>query len=171
VSEYSEAFKATMVRKMLLPGGPTATTLAKTSGVPQPTLSRWLRDATHKTMTDDPEPVRLARRPQDWKPEEKLRVLLESAALSGEQLGTYLRREGLYEADLNEWRRTALVALGAPDKPHAYSADARRVRELEKQLSRKDKALAEAAALLVLKKKVHDLWGDEDDDTKKSTDR
>jgi hypothetical protein len=95
----------------------------------------------------------------------------ETAGLSGDELGAYLRREGLHEADLAEWRRTALAALGAPTKPQAGSNEARRVRELERQLQRKDKALAETAALLVLKKKAQELWGDEDDDTKKETDK
>lgn len=50
------------------------------------------------------------------------------------------------------------------------SVESRRVRELERELRRKDKALAEAAALLVLQKKVQALWGDGDDDTKKESD-
>ena len=41
----------------------------------------------------------------------------------------------------------------------------KRIKDLEKELLRKDRALAEAAALLVLKKKAQDLWEDEDDDT------
>ena len=151
----------------MLPGGPTATALSATTGVPQPTLSKWLRDAKTSSMPDTKEP----RRPRDWKPEEKLRILTEATGLEGDELGALLRREGLHEADLGEWRRAALGALGAPAKPAPGSAEARRIRELEKQLHRKDKALAEAAALLILKKKVQDLWGDEDDDTKKETDK
>jgi transposase len=102
------------------------------------------------------------RRPEDWSPEERLRVVLEASRLSDDELGAFLRREGLSEAVLEEWRTAALDALRPQKKP---SADSRRVRELEKQLRRKDKALAEAAALLVLQKKAQAIWGDEDDDT------
>jgi transposase len=171
VTEYSEAFKANMVKKMLLPGGPTATALSSQSGVAQSTLWRWQRDAKEKGMSDAKPAARSARRPSDWKPTEKLRVLGETEGLEGEALGVILRREGLHEADLQEWRRAAVAALGGGTKGSAGASEGRRVRELEKQLRRKDKALAEAAALLVLQKKVQALWGDEDDDTNREPDR
>jgi transposase len=172
VSEYSAAFKANMVRKMMLPGGPTATGLSLKTGISQPTLSRWLRDAREGGMSDSKAPPpRAARRPSDWKPTDKLRVLAETEGLEGEALGAVLRREGLHEADLAEWRQAALCALGGNSKGPAGSPEGRRVRQLEKQLRRKDKALAEAAALLVLQKKVQELWGDEDDDTNKEPEK
>ncbi len=98
-------------------------------------------------------------------------MVAQAEGLSGDALGEFLRREGVHEADLAEWRSAALVALGTRAKTPATSGDSRRVRELERELLRKDKALAETAALLVLKKKVQDYWGDEDDSTKKETDK
>lgn len=171
MSEYSEAFKANMVKKMMLPGGPTASALSAKTGVSQPTLSKWLRDAREKGVSETKPPSRSARRLSDWTVAEKLRVLAETEELDGEELGAVLRREGLHEADLAEWRRAAGAALAGGSKATAGSVEARRVRELEKQIRRKDKALAEAAALLVLQKKVQALWGDEDDDTNKETDK
>jgi transposase-like protein len=172
VTEYSEAFKANMVKKMMLPGGPTASALSATSGVSQPTLSKWLRDARDRGMSESKtSPSRSPLRPGDWTPADKLRVLAETEGLEGEELGVVLRREGLHEADLSEWRQAAMTALGGSAKAASGSGDSRRVRELEKQLRRKDKALAEAAALLVLQKKVQAIWGDEDDDTNKETDK
>ena len=171
MTEYSEAFKANMVKKMMVPGGPSATTLSATTGISQPTLSRWLRDAREKDVSSSNPPPRTPLRPIDWKPSEKLRVLAETVGLEGEELGAVLRREGLHEADLSEWRQAAMAALGGGAKASSGTPDTRRVRELEKQLRRKDKALAEAAALLVLQKKVQAIWGDEDDDTNKETDK
>lgn len=171
MTEYSEAFKANMVKKMMLPGGPTATSLSATTGISQPTLSRWLRDAREKGVSASKPPSRSPRRPTDWKPADKLRIVAETEGLDGEELGAVLRREGLHEADLAEWRQAAMAALGCATKAAAGSGEARRVRELEKQLRRKDKALAEAAALLVLQKKVQAIWGDEDDDTNKESDK
>lgn len=121
-------------------------------------------------MSQPKAPARV-RRPGEWKPEEKLRVLGQAEGLVGDALGELLRREGLHEADLAEWRRAALGALGPSSKPASSSAEARRMRELERELRRKDRALAETAALLVLKKKVQEYWGDEDDSTKKETDK
>lgn len=171
VTDYSPAFKANIVKKLLVPGGPTASALSIRTGICQPTLSRWLRDAKEEGMSKPKPSVRVPRRPGEWKPEEKLLLLAQAEGLAGEALGEFLRREGVHEADLAEWRRAALAGLGTRSKASAVSAEARRVRELERELLRKDKALAETAALLVLKKKVQDYWGDEDDSTKKETDK
>jgi hypothetical protein len=122
---------------------------------------------TTKDDRDDTPPAVTAHRERSA--EDKLRLVLEAGRLSDDELGAFLRREGLHEAELDEWRDTMLSSLKPPTKT-ARSADARRVRELERELRRKDKALAEAAALLVLQKKVQALWGDEDDDTKKDSD-
>ena len=122
-------------------------------------------------MSQAKPPPRVPRRPGEWKPEEKLRLLEQAGGLAGDALGDLLRREGLHEADLAEWRRAALGALGPNVKAPSSSAEAKRIRELERELLRKDKALAETAALLVLKKRVQEYWGDEDDSTKKETDK
>ncbi len=82
-----------------------------------------------------------------------------------------MRRKGVHEAQLAEWRQqvtqSAITGLRGPSKRDRKAAniEARRVRELERELKRKEKALAEAAALLVLKKKAQAIWGDADDDT------
>jgi len=106
-----------------------------------------------------------ARRPQDWSFEEILEAVLEASRLEGEELGAFLRRKGIHQAHLDEWRARLASAVKGEAKPKVRSADARRVQELEKELRRKEKALAEAAALLVLQKKVRELWGDGDAST------
>lgn len=170
--EYSESFKRKMVQRMSGPHARSATSLAKETGVAQATLSRWLLQArTIGAMPKDdrdtpkPDPLRKGR-----SAEEKMRLVLEAARLSGDDLGAFLRREGLHEADLDEWRDAMLAGLKPPPSKHVRSQEARRVKKLEKELHRKNKALAEAAALLVLQKKVQALWEDEDDDTKKESD-
>jgi transposase-like protein len=84
---------------------------------------------------------------------------MESSELSGEELGAYLRREGVHPDQLAIWRR-ALQDGYDQDK-----ATKRYIGQLEREIRRKDKALAEAAALALLKKKVDAIWGVEDDDT------
>jgi len=107
------------------------------------------------------------KRPQDWTAEEKLSAVIEAAALSDEELGAFLRRKGIHGAQLKEWRQIVLSGLEKrpPRLSKKSTAEARRIRELERELARKEKALAEAAALLVLKKKAQAIWGDGDDDT------
>jgi transposase-like protein len=106
------------------------------------------------------------KRPQDWSAQEKLAAVMEAASLSDEELGAFLRSRGLHEAQLQQWRDLMLAGLEPKAVQGAKKApEVKRVRELEKELRRKDKALAETAALLVLKKKAQAIWGDEDDDT------
>lgn len=175
--EYSEAFKSKMVQRMARPGGPSANVLSESVGVPQPTLSRWLRAAGRVTvMSDEAEKVtgsaQAARRPEEWSADERLRIVIEASRLGDPALGALLRREGLHEAQLAEWRTAALEALAPTSRrPPKSGAEAKRIRELERQLLRKDKALAEAAALLILQKKVQAIWGDADGDTESEIDK
>jgi transposase-like protein len=172
---YSETFKAQMVQKLTGPGGPSATELSREVGVHQSTLSRWVRQARYvpeawrgtPTIADEPRRTMPARRPQDWTAEEKYAVMMEAASLADEKLGAWLREKGLHQANLKQWRQEMIAGLAeakarSSSKP---SAETRRIRELERELTRKEKALAEAAALLILKKKAQALWGDEDDTT------
>lgn len=113
------------------------------------------------------------KRPQDWTSEEKLSVVIEAAALSDEELGAFLRRKGIHEAHLKEWRQMVLSGLEkrsvrSSKKP---TVEGRRIKELERELLRKEKALAEAAALLILKKKAQAIWGDGDDSTARKNGR
>ncbi len=173
MTEYTEAFKSKMVQRMSGPRAKTATALAPEVGIPQPTLSRWLRAAqatvavmskgpTQVTAPSPETPAKAPKRPEDWSAEERLRAVAESSRLTEEELGAFLRREGLHEATLRQWRASALEGLG-PQR--ATRSEQKRLQELEKELRRKDKALAEAAALLVLQKKARAIWGDGDDDT------
>ena len=160
MSGYSESLKAKLVQKMAAPGGPSATALAEEVGISQSTLSRWLRAGRVSGMAS-----KTPRRPQDWTAAEKLEAVLEASSLDEEALGGFLRRKGLYRTHLDQWRQEMLRGLEAKKLRSRSSGKSRQVRELEKQLRRKDAALAETAALLVLKKKAQAIWGDEDDDT------
>lgn len=171
---YSESFKAKMVQRLSAPNGPSQNALAAEVGVPQATLSRWVRQAGRvgpmaRKKKKSPRSGKKAekKRPADWSTEEKLRVVLEAASLPDEEVGAFLRREGIHEAQLDAWRQAVAEALESKPKRKGKkkSPEAKRVRELEKELRRKEKALAEAGALLVLQKKLRALWEDEDDDT------
>lgn len=107
-----------------------------------------------------------SRRPRDWSSQEKLEAVVEASGLEEEELGAFLRRQGLHEVQLAQWREDALRGLTKKGvKVKEQQQAKRRVKELERELLRKDAALAEAAALLVLQKKTRALWGDEDDST------
>jgi transposase-like protein len=159
--QYSTVFKTRMLRRLIGPSAVSANALAREVGVGQTMLSRWLRES--RTV----EPMSSSKKKR-WTGAEKLRVLLEARGLNETDLGALLRREGLHESDLTAWQAAAEAALSpsrrAVSSPEAQR-DQRRIHALERELRRKDAALAETAALLVLKKKVQEIWGDEDDAT------
>ncbi len=169
--KYSRGFKARMVQRMLGKEGLSAYALAQDIGVSQPTLSRWLRQANslgymkNKPKNEDTP----ARPPHKWTAEERFKIVLEAASIPEDELGAFLRLKGLHTSQLEQWKGTvkegALQALTGTRKKPRSSPEAKRIRELEKDLRRKEKALAETAALLALKKKVAEIWGDGDDDT------
>jgi transposase len=174
---YSATFRSRMVSRLVGPHAISATALSAESGLAQATLSRWLREASTlpvKMKPDDkptPEKPKPAKQAQAWTPEEKLAVVLEAASLSEGELGVFLRSKGLSMALLEEWRQQALTGLRGTAQISETVKGSKRVKDLERELARKDKALAEAAALLILKKKVQAIWGDEDDDTDPRSDK
>lgn len=185
--EYPEVVKARMVRKMAGPAAWSATALADETGIPQPTLSRWLREAgrvtgmsqakksswEHGAPPMPPAPdtdAPAARRPQDLSPLERAKVVVEASELGEDEVGEFLRHRGLHAEQLAQWREALEAALTST--PHRPQRESQRVRELERELARKDKALAETTALIVLQKKVALLFGEaEDDDTSKKSGR
>ena len=173
--QYSDMFKNKMIQKMTGPDAISATALSKQVDVPQSTLSKWLRTAgigpSYGFPNNAHEYTKMAKitdskRPNDWGAEDKLKVVMEASSLDDEQLGAFLRNKGLHQTHLDQWRSQILNALQngfSKKKSKRNNVDAKRIRALEKEINRKDKALAETAALLVLKKKVQEIWGDEDD--------
>jgi transposase len=158
---FSVAFKQKMVQRLTGKNAVSALQLARQTGVTQQSLSRWLQEARSlPLMADQPKPART------WTVEQKVRVLAHACRLDGEALTVYLESVGVKLADYEQWR-LALDEGGA-----ASTSTTKRIRQLERELARKEKALAEAAALLVLKKKVDTLYGeDEDDDTNGQNER
>ena len=93
-------------------------------------------------------------------------MVVEAAALNEAERGEYCRQRGLYPEQLQAWRRACEQANAdktASRPKHGDAAAPRRIRELERELRRKEKALAEAAALLVLRKKAQAIWGKDED--------
>ena len=157
---YSEGFKNRMIERMAGPEGIAAIDLAREVNVHQTTLSRWVKERSFAAMTTDKSPSRSSRPAQ-----EKLRIVLEAERLDEAALGELLRREGIHQSDLDEWRSSMLTALGpAKRKSTKKSPEAKKIAHLERDLDRKNRALAEVTALLALKKKAEEFWGDGDDD-------
>lgn len=174
---YTDSFKAKMVQRLSAPNAISAIKLSKEVGVSQSALSRWLELArTVGPMSKERPSDRAVQTGSTRSAGEKIRIVMAAAALGPGELGAFLRREGVHEAELEQWRVAvvdgATSALeGSATRPSSRGADTKRIKELERQIRRKDKALAETAALLVLQKKVQEIWGDGDDDTNEGNEK
>jgi hypothetical protein len=147
------AFKQKMIERLTGKEALSAARLSRETGVRQQNLSRWLQEARSLPFVGSRDVTERA-----FTLEQKARVLADAASLHGEQLHAYLEREGIKLADFERWR----IAL--QEDGRQSSATSKRIRQLERELARKEKALAEAAALLVLKKTIAQVHSDEDDD-------
>ena len=147
-------------RKLITGSAISAGSLSLEVGVPQSTLSRWVRE--NGSMGTGGNGMK-KRRPQDWNAEEKMDAVLGYEKREEEQRGQYLREKGLHTVHIEQWRQTVIEGLKKA-KQNKQDPHVKRIKELEKELRRKDKALAETAALLVLKKKARAIWGDPEDE-------
>lgn len=150
---------------MMPPQNRTVAELARDTGITEATLYTWRRQAK---ATGVPVPGD-GKNPTAWSSEDKFAVVLETAAMNAAELAEYCRRKGLFIEQIALWKEACCQANAQADElPVRTQAqakqDKKRIRQLEKELARKEKALAEAAALLVLRKKLQAIWGTSEDD-------
>mgnify|MGYP002525403284 CR=1 FL=1 len=162
--QYAAGFKNKMIEKMLGPDGRSLSVLANECGVAPSTLWKWRHEAKEKTVGKQKRGSK-----KRWRPSERLRIVKAAAPLAGEDLGAFLRREGLHEADLERFRADVLEAatrgFEMERKGRGLSPEQKEIRVLKRELRRKERALAETAALLVLRGKMRAfLSGDEEGD-------
>jgi transposase len=151
---YSIAFKQKMVERLTGKNASNQSQLARETGVRQQNLSMWLEQARSLPLVASDK-----RNVRQWSVEQKARILAEGSELTGDQLAAFLESAGVKLAEFERWR----VAL--EEDGQGSAATTKRIRKLERELARKEKALAEAATLLVLKKTIESHYRYEDDDT------
>ena len=133
-------------------------------GVGRSTIGKWLREYK---QTGNMNLNSKEKRPKDWTAEERLSALIETGTMSAEKLTGWCRKKGIFVHNLEQWEKDALSAMALKTNKKQNGKEKilqKEISILKKDLSRKDKALAETAALLVLKKKVQEIWGEPEDD-------
>ena len=158
---YSKEFKEAIVRKILDRGNLSIAQICEREGVQKMTASKWMRDGARVSdMVKEKSSLK-------WSAEDKLRIINATHALSEQELGVYLRANGVHAVQLSEWRSDVLKGLAPvkPEKP-VFKKDERdeKIKLLEREIRRKDKALSEASALLILQKKIGMIWGTSDEE-------
>jgi len=137
---------------MLNKGDKTIISICEEAFVLLGTGAKWISEAQGKTDRSNRKSSRISVQAQ-------IKAVNDTTNLKDEELGLYLRREGLYSTQIEEWRTLMENALQWNKKPVKDARDTK-IKQLEHEILRKDKALAELSALLVLKKKANFLWGE-----------
>ena len=165
---YSETVKADVRRRMSPPARQSVAQISKELGIHLATLYAW-----RKAWRLQGEVVPASEKaPEGWSTADKFTVVLESAGLNATELGAFCRERGLYSEQVDRWRQAAqdanansmLTMADQKDLEKRHQQDQREIKRLQQELRRKDKALAEAAALLMASKKIQAYWGEDGED-------
>ncbi len=168
--KYTEGFKLQAVEKVLTRSPEiTLVEMADTLGVSRSALSRWISESrdqafaplsTNNTMTTH------EKRPQNWSLAERLKLIIQCDGLSDEAISEACRRQGVFPHHVSQWKQDMISRQAVPadlKKQMTVKQLRDEIKALNKDLHRKNKALAETAALLVLQKKVNAIWGSDED--------
>ena len=159
--KYSKRFKETVLRKVLPPENRSIPEVAKELGISDQTIYNWKKmlENGEELLDEDSSPSSIGR-------VEKFNLLLEGKSLPEDESGKWLREKGLHSEHLNLWEQELKDIL--KDKETDLKQENAKLKKankkLESELRRKEKALAEVAALLTLKKKAAEIWGEKEDD-------
>lgn len=164
-NRYPKEMKEAIITR-LLSGEETVTDIQRETGVGINTLYRWRDKAMNQKGLSATTKYKNA---DKWSSQDKFRVVLETANLSEIEFSEYCRNKGIYPEQVKEWRDACVSANDSEKEKKAKVSkelreERRRTEKLEKELNRKEKALAEAAALLVLRKKADAIWGTEEEE-------
>jgi len=164
--KYPKELKNSITARMLPPNNISVPDLVRETGIPKDTLYTWRSKAGNSSAPA------LAIAHKELSSEEKFNIVLEAASLNEMEIGAYCRRKGIFRPMIEAWRETcqqahSSLAPKAKADRTVIRSQKKEIKRLEMELRRKEKALAETAALLVLQKKVRSLW--EDPEVAKST--
>ncbi len=170
---FTKSFKIQAIEKALSRSEETTVgDIASLLNMSSSTLSKWIMKAKRREFVDDsPEEIMKItqdRRPQDWTLEERFNMVFSCSSLKGEALSQSCREQGIYPHHVEQWKRD--FTNGENQNSNSSSRSEIKIlknenKALKKELNRKEKALAETAALLVLKKKVNEIWGTDEDNS------
>lgn len=165
MTPYSQERQEAILKFLSPPHNMTVAEIAKQENISPATLYNWRNKAR-----DAGQPVPgNTKNSENWSAETKLAVIVETATLAESELGQYCREKGLFVEQVKRWKADCLQGFAnqkEQDKKSQQQAkiDKAEIKTLKKELRIKEKALAETASLLVLRKKLNTLWQEEDED-------
>lgn len=161
---YSDERRQAVVAKLLPPYNLSVEAVARQEGISSATIYKWRKEARAEGRCL-PDSSDLGS--EGWSSRDKFAAVVETAALNAQELAEYCRRRGLFAEQIQRWRHDCEQAASVSHEERRRETEEARqqrqhIRQLERELQRKNNALAEAAALLTLSKKARAIWGDEE---------
>lgn len=167
-TNYTKSFKIEAVKKFhMRKEEETLSSIADSMRIGRSTLHGWIKKMDQGELNNSSPSGggEIEKSPYQWSLEERLNVLIGSNGLAGEELGSYCRQKGIFPHHLEKWKEE-FIQLEKTTASKESRGEVKQLRseikELQGELRRKEKALAETAALLVLKKKVQTLWEEDE---------
>lgn len=164
MNQINKELKQSIILRMLPPNNEPVSKLVRETGISETTLYKWKNAAKDQGTAGHKSPSST----EKWNTHEKFAVVIETASLSEIELAEYCRTKGLFVEQVEAWRDACMQANGGV-AAHANKLQ-KELRTMEqenkalsRELKRKEAALAETAALLVLRKKAQAIWGDQED--------
>jgi transposase-like protein len=161
---YADERREAVVAKLLPPRNLSVSEVARQEGISVATIYKWRKEAREqgRCLPNAGDGGAAA-----WSSKDKFAAVLETASMNAEETTEYCRRRGVFAEQILAWRHDCeqAASLSQHERRHEAldaKAQRQRIRELERDLRRKNAALAETAALLTLSKKAAAIWGDEE---------
>ncbi len=162
-NRYNASFKEQSVQKVLATSRSISVKqLASNLGVGYSTLQKWVAQSrTQQINKHSSQDMNKEKRPQDWTMNEKLSLIIKCGSLDDEAINQLCREAGVFAHHIKQWKQE-IIDVAKPVNPTDIKSLKKENKALKKELNRKDKALAETAALLVLQKKVNQMWSEDE---------
>lgn len=158
---YSKELKDSIIAKMLPPKNQSISDIQQETGIPEGTLKKWRAEIRQQGFAAPSG----QQQSEEWSTRDKFLIVVETATLSEIELAEYCRSKGLYVEQVKSWQDNCIQANGGVAQELALAKRREKEKEnelktIKKELQRKESALAETAALLVLRKKADAIWGE-----------
>ncbi len=165
MTRFSEELKSSVIKRMIPPQSESVNSLSRETGIPEVTLYTWKKKFKDQGVPL-PAGITISER---WSTQDKFSIVVETSTLNEIELSEYCRSKGLYVEEVRVWRDACMQANGGVAKQATELQKVLRekelvIKKLNQELRRKESALAETAAILVLRKNANAIWGDSEDE-------
>ena len=165
MQKHPPELKNKIIGRMMPPTNESIRTLSRETGISEATLHQWRTQARKNGFAAPAD----GKESDRWSPQDKFLIVMQTYPMNETELAEYCRKKGLFKEQIEAWKKTCLSANEQEENRTRELAtelkeEKKQARRLEKELRHKEKALAEAAALLLLRKKAHAIWGDQEEE-------